>query len=105
MLKESSIHQATRCKLKKRSIDAQHNHAPIVGVLVEAAPAGEDDERHLGVAEDGELVSLLEKPVATLAEGDLPRLVLFSILLISILPLPMLESADSDRLKRIYRDS
>ena len=72
MLKESSIHQATRCKLKKRSIDAQHNHTPIVGVLVEAAPAGEDDERHLGVAEDGELVSLLEEPVATLAEGDLP---------------------------------
>lgn len=47
-------------------------HAPVVGVLVEASAAGEDDERHLGVAEDGELVRLLEEPIAALAEGDLP---------------------------------
>ena len=45
---------------------------PCAAELVELAAAGEDDERHLGVAEDGELVSLLEEPVATLAEGDLP---------------------------------
>ena len=45
---------------------------PVVGVLVEAAAAGEDDERHLGVAQDGELVGLFEEPVPALAEGHLP---------------------------------
>jgi len=45
---------------------------PVVGVLVEAAAAGEDDERDLGVAEHRELVRLLEEAVAALAEGDLP---------------------------------
>ena len=45
---------------------------PVVGVLVEAAAAGEDDERDLGVAEHGELVRLLEEAVAALAEGHLP---------------------------------
>ena len=34
--------------------------------------AGEDDERHLGVAEHGELVRLLQEAVAALAEGHLP---------------------------------
>lgn len=46
--------------------------APVVGVLVEAPAAGEDDERHLGVAEDRELVRLLQETVAALAESDLP---------------------------------
>jgi hypothetical protein len=46
--------------------------SPVVGVLVEPAAAGEDDERDLGVAEHGELVRLLEEAVAALAEGDLP---------------------------------
>ena len=45
---------------------------PVVGVLIEAAAAGEDDERDLGVAEHGKLVRLLEEAVAALAEGDLP---------------------------------
>lgn len=40
--------------------------------LVEAAARGEDDERDLGVAEDGELVRLLEQAVAALGEGHLP---------------------------------
>jgi hypothetical protein len=39
--------------------------------LVELAAVGEDDERDLGVAEDGELVGLLEQAVAALGEGDL----------------------------------
>jgi len=39
--------------------------------LVELAAVGEDDERDLGVAEHGELVRLLEQPVAALGEGDL----------------------------------
>ena len=46
--------------------------SPVVGVLVEAAAAGEDDERDLGIAEHGELVRLLKEAVAALAEGDLP---------------------------------
>ena len=46
--------------------------SPVVGVLVEAAAAGEDDERHLSVAQDRELVRLFEEPIAALAEGDLP---------------------------------
>jgi hypothetical protein len=45
---------------------------PCAAELVELAAAGEDDERDLGVAEHGQLVGLLEEPVATLGEGDLP---------------------------------
>jgi len=68
MLKESSTHQLSRCKLK----DHAQPHAPVVGVLVEADPCWRRRyERTLGVADDGELVSLLEEPGATLAEGDL----------------------------------
>ena len=48
------------------------NRSPVVGVLVEAAAAGEDDEGDLGLAEHRELVRFLEEAVATLAEGDLP---------------------------------
>ena len=40
--------------------------------LVEAAGVGEEDERDLGVAEDGELVGLLEQAVPALGEGHLP---------------------------------
>jgi hypothetical protein len=39
--------------------------------LEELAAVGEDDEGDLGVAEDGELVRLLEQAVAALGEGDL----------------------------------
>ena len=106
-----------RCKLRDLSTHSAVVGVPVVGVLVEAAPAGEDDERHLGVAEDGELVSLLEEPVATLAEGDLPARVVLDPLDLNPSPphagdlgwksasFHMYESADSDRLKRIYRDS
>jgi hypothetical protein len=48
------------------------NMAPVVGVLVETAAAGEDDERDLGLAEHRELVRLLQEAVAALAEGHLP---------------------------------
>jgi len=44
---------------------------PCAAELVELAAAGEDDERHLGVAEHGELVGLLEEAVAALGEGHL----------------------------------
>jgi hypothetical protein len=43
----------------------------VVGVLIEAASAGEDDQSDLNVTEDGELVRLLQQPVPTLAEGHL----------------------------------
>ena len=52
--------------------NSRERRAPVVGVLVEAPAAGEDDERHLGVAEHRELVRLLQEAVAALAEGDLP---------------------------------
>ena len=41
------------------------------GVLVELPFRGEDDDGDLGVAEDGDLVRLLEQPVAALGEGHL----------------------------------
>jgi hypothetical protein len=44
---------------------------PGAGEFVELAARGEDDERDLGVAEDGELEGLLEQAVAALGEGDL----------------------------------
>lgn len=40
--------------------------------LEEAASAGEDDEGELGIAEDRELVSLLQQSVTPLCEGHLP---------------------------------
>lgn len=47
------------------------------GVLVELAGGGEDEERHLRVAEQGELERLLEQPRPPLGEPHLPaRLVL-----------------------------
>ena len=48
-----------------------HAYIPCAAELVELATAGEDDERHLGVAEHGELVGLLEEAIATLGEGHL----------------------------------
>ena len=59
--------------------------SPVVGVLVEAAAAGQDDERDLGVAE---LARLLEEAVAALLQKVTCRLVVFSMRLMSILPLP-----------------
>ncbi|RWW35947.1 hypothetical protein BHE74_00059062 [Ensete ventricosum] len=47
--------------------------APGIGrVLAELALGGEDDEGDLGVAEDGDLVGLLEQPGSALGEGHLP---------------------------------
>jgi hypothetical protein len=70
------------------------NKSPVVGVLVEAAAAGEDDERDLGVAEHRELVRLLEQAVAALAEGDLPvRRVLDALDLDLTPPLPVAAGA------------
>jgi hypothetical protein len=47
------------------------------GVLIELAAGGKDEERDLGVAEQGQLEGLLEQPRAALGEAHLPaRLVL-----------------------------
>ena len=43
----------------------------VCGVLIELALGGEDDDGDLGVAEDGDLVRLLEQPVPALGEGHL----------------------------------
>ena len=40
--------------------------------LEQPAAAGEDDERDLGVAQDGQLVGLLEQPAPPLRERHLP---------------------------------
>lgn len=42
------------------------------GVLVELSLWREDDDGDLGVAEDGDLVRLLEEAIAALGEGHLP---------------------------------
>jgi hypothetical protein len=42
------------------------------GILVELSLGGEDDDGDLGVAEDGDLVRLLEEAIAPLGEGHLP---------------------------------
>ena len=44
---------------------------PRACVVVEAASTGEDDERQIGIAEDGELPGLLHQPAAALGEGHL----------------------------------
>jgi hypothetical protein len=51
----------------------EEGRVPLVGgVLVELPLWGEDDDANLGVAEDGDLVRLLEEAVAALGEGHLP---------------------------------
>ena len=77
-------------------------HLLLAYSFVEAAAAGEDDdERHHGVAEDSAelIIRLLEEPVAAhMQKVTCCRLVLSSILVISILPLPMLAiSAESSQ--------
>ena len=42
------------------------------GEVAEAVGGREHDERDVDVAEDGELVGLLDEAVAALGEGDLP---------------------------------
>lgn len=46
---------------------------PGAGEVEEPAGGGEDDEGDLGVAEDGELLRLLEQPPPPLRERHLPR--------------------------------
>jgi len=43
------------------------------GELGELPRGGEDDERDVGIAENGELLGLLEEAAAALGERDLPR--------------------------------
>ena len=58
---------------KRKWIEIRKEYAPGVrGVLVELPFRGEDDDGDLGVAEDGDLVRLLEQPAAALGEGHLP---------------------------------
>ena len=60
------------CDTTKSARNREEHDRPVVGVLVEAAAAGEDNEGDLGVAEHGELVRLLEQPVPALGERHLP---------------------------------
>lgn len=41
------------------------------GELEELAASGEDHQRHLSIAQHGELESLLQEPASALREGDL----------------------------------
>lgn len=43
-----------------------------VGVLVEADGVGEEEDPYLGVAEDAQLLGLLEQPALPFGEGHLP---------------------------------
>lgn len=62
----------------------------IGGVLEELALGGEDDEGDLGVAEDRDLVGLLEQARPPLGEGDLPvDLVLYPLQLKPAPPHPI----------------
>ena len=74
---------------------------PVVGVLVEAATTGEDDERDLGVAEDGQFIGFLEQPVPALAEGDLAARVVLDPLDLDLssphVSLPLLASTRTNR--------
>lgn len=45
---------------------------PVVSILVEAAAAGEDDESHLCITKNRQLIGLFQQPISALAEGDLP---------------------------------
>jgi len=63
----------SRQKKKRQVAGAGDAHVPWGGgELEEAAAAGEDDERDLGVAQQRQLVRLLEQPVPALGERHLP---------------------------------
>ncbi|CAA7387895.1 unnamed protein product [Spirodela intermedia] len=47
--------------------------SPVAAELEELAAVGEDDQGNLGIAKDGELVSLLHQPVPPLGERHLPH--------------------------------
>jgi len=70
----------------------------VVGILVEATTAREDDEGHLSVAEDGELIRLLEEPIAALAEGDLPARVVLDPLDLNPSPTHAGDTSSNDHL-------
>ena len=44
----------------------------VVGILIESASGGEDDEGHLSVTEHRQFIGFLEKTIAALTEGHLP---------------------------------
>lgn len=46
-------------------------YTPGAGEIIELAGAGENDEANLGIAEDGELLCLLQEPVPPLRESHL----------------------------------
>ena len=82
----------------KSARNREEHGRPVVGVLVEAAAAGEDNEGDLGVAEHGELVRLLEEAIAALAEGDLTVGRVLDALDLNLAPPVLLcSSSSSDR--------
>lgn len=60
--------------------------SPGASELKELAGGGENDERHLGVAQHGELLRLLEQPPAPLRERHLPRRCVLYLLYLYLLP-------------------
>lgn len=52
----------------------------LAGKMAETAGVGEHDEGDVDIAEDGELVSLLNKPISAFREGDLSIGVIFYFL-------------------------
>ena len=86
------------CDTTKSARNREEHDRPVVGVLVEAAAAGEDNEGDLGVAEHGELVRLLEESIAALAEGDLTVGRVLDALDLNLAPPVLLcSSSSSDR--------
>lgn len=60
-----------RCDDNKERILKGFSDEPVVGILIEASAAREDDESHLSITKHRELISLLEQPITPLAESDL----------------------------------
>ncbi|RWW28997.1 hypothetical protein GW17_00006495 [Ensete ventricosum] len=69
MTRVRSRASTTRSGRKRRDEESKPG---VGGVLIELALGGEDDEGDLRVAEDGDLVGLLEQPRPALGEGHLP---------------------------------
>ena len=73
---EEWAHGTCECMMQQHGTETEMDRADNIpgvrGVLIELPFRGEDDDSDLGIAEDGDLVSLLEQPVAALGEGHLP---------------------------------
>lgn len=70
----------------KKSSETNFKHIPRTRKLKKLAGVGEDNNSNLGIAENGQFLSLLEQPSASFRECDLPAVCIFNPLDLNLPP-------------------